>query len=65
MPRLIVKMYAVAGGAKQKLAEALTKAVMAVTGNGEDSVSVSVEDSRRPIGPKGHEPDIENGSGKL
>lgn len=67
MPHVIVKMYAGRSEEqKQKLAEAVTKAVMAVTGNGEDSVSVSVED----VAPsdwteKVYKPDIENGSGKL
>ena len=67
MPHVIVKMYAGRSEEqKQKLAESVTKAVMAVTGNGEDSVSVSVED----VAPsdwteKVYKPDIENGSGKL
>ena len=67
MPHVIVKMYAGRSEEqKQKLAEAVTKAVMAVTGNGEESVSVSVED----VAPsdwteKVYKPDIENGSGKL
>lgn len=67
MPHVIVKMYAGRSEEqKQKLAEAVTKAVMAVTGNGEDLVSVSVED----VAPsdwteKVYKPDIENGSGKL
>ncbi len=67
MPHVIVKMYAGRSEEqKQKLAEAVTKAVMAVMGNGEGSVSVSVED----VPPsdwteKVYKPDIENGSGKL
>ena len=67
MPHVIVKMYAGRSEEqKQKLAEAVTKAIMAVTGNGEDLVSVSVED----VAPsdwteKVYKPDIENGSGKL
>jgi 4-oxalocrotonate tautomerase len=67
MPHVIVKMYAARSEEqKHKLAEAVTKAVMAVTGNGEDSISVSVED----IAPsdwteKVYEPDIEHGPGIL
>ena len=39
MPHVIVKMYAGRSEEqKQKLAEALTNAVVAVTGNGEESV---------------------------
>lgn len=67
MPHVIVKMYAGRSEEqKRKLAEAVTKAVVAVTGNGEDAVSVSVED----VAPsdwteKVYKPDIENGSGRL
>ena len=67
MPHVIVKMYAGRSAEqKQKLAEAVTKAIMAVTGNGEDSVSVSIED----VAPsdwteKVYKPDIENGPGQL
>lgn len=67
MPHVIVKMYAGRSEEqKYKLAEAVTKAVMVVTGNGEDSVSVSIED----VAPsdwteKVYEPDIETGPGKL
>jgi 4-oxalocrotonate tautomerase len=67
MPHVIVKMYAGRSEEqKQTLAQAMTKAVIAVTGNGEDSVSVSIED----VAPsdwteKVYTPDIENGPGKL
>ena len=66
MPHVIVKMYSGRTEAqKKKLAEEVTKAVMASTGNGE-SISVSIED----IAPSDwtdrvYKPDIENGTGKL
>ena len=66
MPHVIVKMYSGRTEAqKKKLAEEVTKAVMASTGNGE-SISVSIED----IAPSDwtdrvYKPDIENGPGKL
>jgi 4-oxalocrotonate tautomerase len=45
MPHVIIKMYAgKSGEQKTHLAEAVTKAVMASTGHGEDAVSVSIED---------------------
>ena len=67
MPHVIIKMYSGRTEAqKKKLAEEVTKAVMASTGNGEESISVSVED----IAPSDwtdrvYKPDIENGPGKL
>jgi 4-oxalocrotonate tautomerase len=67
MPHIIVKMYSGrTEEQKKKLAEEVTKAVMASTGNGEESISVSIED----IAPSNwmdrvYKPDIENGSGKL
>jgi len=67
MPHVIVKMYSGrTEEQKKKLAEEVAKAVMASTGNGEESISVSVED----IAPsdwtdKVYKPDIENGPGKL
>ena len=67
MPHVIVKMYSGRSEEqKQKLAEAVTKAVTAITGNSEDSVSVSIED----VAPSDwtetvYTPDIENGAGKL
>ena len=67
MPHVIVKLYSGRTEAqKKKLAEEVTKAVMASTGNGEESVSVSIED----IAPSDwtdrvYKPDIENGPGKL
>ena len=67
MPHVIVKMYSGrTEEQKKELAEAVAKAVMASTGNGEESISVSVEE----IAPsdwtdKVYKPDIENGPGKL
>ncbi len=67
MPHIIVKMHSGRSEEqKQKLAEAMTKALMSITGNGEDAVSVSIED----VAPsdwteKVYKPDIENGPGKL
>ena len=67
MPHVIVKMYSGrTEEQKKKLAEEVAKAVMARAGNGEESISVSVED----IAPsdwtdKVYKPDIENGPGKL
>ena len=46
--------------------KAVTKAVMASTGNGEESVSVSIEYfAPSDWTEKVYKPDIENGSGKL
>lgn len=45
MPHVIVKLYA--GKSEQqkaRIAEEVTKAIMATTGNGEAAVSVSIED---------------------
>ena len=45
MPHVIVKLYA--GRSEQqkaKIAEEVTKAIMASTGNGEESVSIGIED---------------------
>jgi 4-oxalocrotonate tautomerase len=67
MPHVIVKMYSGrTEEQKKKLAEEVAKAVMASAGNGEESISVSVED----IAPSDwtervYKPDIENGPGKL
>jgi 4-oxalocrotonate tautomerase len=47
MPHVIVKLYA--GKSEQqkaRIAEEVTKAIMATTGNGADAVSVSIEDVR-------------------
>lgn len=47
MPHVIVKLYA--GKSEQqkaRIAEEVTKAIMATTGNGEDAVSVGIEDVR-------------------
>ncbi len=67
MPHVIVKMQSGrTEEQKQKLAEAVTKAVMAITGNGEDSISVSIEDfAPSDWAEKVYKPDIENGAGKL
>jgi 4-oxalocrotonate tautomerase len=51
---------------KQKLADAVTEAVMETTGNASESVSVAIED----VAPadwteKVYNPDIVNGRGKL
>ena len=45
MPHIIVKLYS-GRSEKQKsgIAEAITKAIMASTGNGEGSISVAIED---------------------
>jgi len=45
MPHIIVKLYS-GRSEKQKsaIAEAITKAVVARTGNGEESISVAIED---------------------
>ncbi len=45
MPHVIVKLYS-GRSEKQKsgIAEAITKAIMASTGNGEESISVAIED---------------------
>ena len=67
MPHVIIKMYSGrTEEQKKKLGEEVAKAVMASTGNREESISVSVED----IAPsdwtdKVYKPDIENGPGKL
>ena len=62
MPHVIVKMQSGrTEEQKQKLAEAVTKAVMAITGNGEDSISVSIEDfAASDWAEKVYKPDIEN-----
>lgn len=47
MPHIIIKMYSGrSDDQKIKLAEEVAKAVMNVTGNGEQSISVAVEDIR-------------------
>ena len=67
MSHVIVKMYSGrTEEQKKKLAEEVAKAVLACTGYGEESISVSVED----IAPSDwtdrvYKPDIENGPGKL
>jgi 4-oxalocrotonate tautomerase len=67
MPHVIVKLWpGKSEQQKQKLAEGVTKAVMASLGYGEESVSVSLEE----IVPgdwteKVYKPDILGGPGKL
>jgi len=60
MPHVIVKMYA--GRSEQqktKLAEAITKAVMAALNQSEDAVSVGLEDvAPKDWTEKVHKPDI-------
>jgi 4-oxalocrotonate tautomerase len=67
MPHVVVKMYSGRSEEqKRKLAEAVTNAVMAITGNGEDSISVRIEDvAASDWTEKVYKPDIENGAGKL
>ncbi|MGH7159722.1 MAG: tautomerase family protein [Acetobacteraceae bacterium] len=48
MPHVIVKLLAGrTREQKARIAEEITKAVMATTGNGEDAVSVAIEDVER------------------
>ena len=66
MPHVIVKLWPKPEQQKQKLADAVTKAVMENLGYGEDAVSVSFEE----VAPsdwteKVYNPDILNGPGKL
>jgi 4-oxalocrotonate tautomerase len=60
MPHVIVKLLA--GRTEQqkaRIAEEVTKAIMATTGNGEDAVSVAIEDvERRDWTEKVYRPDI-------
>jgi 4-oxalocrotonate tautomerase len=45
MPHVIIKLLSGrTGQQKARIAEEVTKAVMATTGNGEDAVSVAIED---------------------
>ena len=67
MPHVIVKLWTgKSEQQKSRMAEAVTKAVMASLGYGEESVSVSVEE----VAPgdwtdEVYKPDILGGSGKL
>jgi 4-oxalocrotonate tautomerase len=67
MPHVIVKLWS--GRSEQqkaRIAEEVTKAIMASTGNEEDSISVSIEDVEpSEWTEKVYKPDIINGSGKL
>ena len=67
MPHVIVKMYSGRSEEqKQNLAEAVTKAIMASTGNSEDSISVSIQDVASSDWTDAvYKPDIENGEAKL
>ena len=60
MPHVIVKLYS--GRSEQQkasIAAAITKAVMASTGNGEGSISVSIEDvTTSDWAEKVYKPDI-------
>lgn len=67
MPHVIVKLLS--GRSEQqkaRIANEVTKAVMASTGNGEDAVSVSIEDVEpNEWTEKVYRPDILGGRGKL
>ena len=67
MPHVIVKLLS--GRSEQqkaKIAEEVTKAIMATTGTNEDAVSVSIEDvEARDWTEKVYKPDIIGGSDKL
>ena len=67
MPHAIVKMFAGrTDEQKQKLAEAVTKAIMATAGVGEESVSVAIVDvAQEDWMETVYKPDILNGPGKL
>lgn len=67
MPHVIVKLWSGrTEQQKQKLADAVTKAVMASTGYGEESVSVSLEEfAPSEWTEKVYRPDILGGPGKL
>jgi 4-oxalocrotonate tautomerase len=67
MPHVIVKLWSGRSEQhKQRLADALTRAVMASTGYGEESVSVSLEEfAPDEWTEKVYKPDILSGRGKL
>jgi 4-oxalocrotonate tautomerase len=67
MPHVIVKMLSGRSDKqKQKLAEEITKVVMKITGNNEDSVSVSIEDvEQKDWTEKVYNIDIRNNWDKL
>jgi 4-oxalocrotonate tautomerase len=67
MPHVIVKLWpGKSEQQKQKLAEALTRAVMSSLGYGEESISVSLEEvPAADWTEKVYKPDILDGSGKL
>jgi 4-oxalocrotonate tautomerase len=67
MPHVIVKMLSGrTDEQKQRLAEEITKVVMNITGNGEQSVSVSIEDiEQRDWTEKVYKPDIAGNWDKL
>lgn len=67
MPHVIVKLLS--GRSEQqkaRIADEVTKAIMATTGNNEDAVSVSIEDiERNDWTEKVYKPDILGGPGRL
>jgi 4-oxalocrotonate tautomerase len=67
MPHVIVKMWSgKSERQKTRLADEVTKAVMASTGYGEESVSVSIEEFEpSEWTEKVFKPDIVSGPGKL
>ncbi|MGH7169103.1 MAG: tautomerase family protein [Gemmataceae bacterium] len=67
MPHVIVKLLAGrTDQQKARIAEEVTKAIMATTGNGEDAVSVAIEDvERTDWTEKVYRPDILGNSDKL
>ena len=67
MPHVIVKLWTgKSERQKARIADAVTKAVMASTGYGEESVSVSIEEFEPgEWTEKVYEPDILGGPGKL
>lgn len=67
MPHVIIKLLSGrTEEQKVRIAEEVTKAIMASTGNGEDAVSVAIEDvERKDWVEKVYRPDILGGRGKL
>ena len=64
MPHIIVKMYPGRSEQKARLAEAIVKDVMAITGD--HAVSVTIEEVEPDDwAEKVYKPDIVNGAGKL
>lgn len=67
MPHVIVKLLSGRSDQKKaRIAEEVTKAVMATTNNGEDAVSVAIEDiERQDWTEKVYRPDIQGNWDKL